>query len=174
MRVMMLVTNSSCVMVNPPFLRKYYHIFILNSNFSDIGKSCCFQQSNTTNITNAFCPVDIQSYNDDANLYKADGGGVLITKPGTYIVHGQFHLFFAAGDSISARIVNAMSDLINTTYGDVNENNSKQFIISLSKIVRIKSGQERVHLYLDSNNGNSYIFSNTATNASRIAITKIA
>ncbi len=141
---------------------------------NDIGKSCCFQQSNTTNITNAFCPVDIQNYNDDTDLYKADVGGVLITKPGTYIVHGQFHLFFAAGDSITARIVNAISELINTTYNDVNENNSKQFIISLSKIVRITSGQERVHLRLDSNNGNSYIFSNTVTNASRIAITKIA
>lgn len=35
MRVMMLVTNSSCVMVNPPFLRKYYHIFILNSNLEN-------------------------------------------------------------------------------------------------------------------------------------------
>lgn len=36
MRVMMLVTNSSCVMVNPPFLRKYYHVFILNSNLGTI------------------------------------------------------------------------------------------------------------------------------------------
>lgn len=145
----------------------------LNSNFSDIGKSCCFQQSNTTNITNAFCPVDIQSYNDDANLYKADGGGVLITKPGTYVVQASFHVFFAGGDEITLRVTNSISDLITTEFVYINDGNSKQFIISLSKIVRIKSGQERVLLQLLSSNGNSYIYDNTMTSDNRIAIAKI-
>lgn len=146
----------------------------LNSNLSDIGKSCCFQQSNTTNVTNGYCPVDIQVYNDDTNLYKADSSGVLITKPGTYIVHAQFHVLFAGGDKIEARIVNSISDLINTTYADTNAGDSKQFIISLPKIVRIKSGQERVLLQLLSNNRNSYIYDKNSTNSNRIAITKIA
>lgn len=145
----------------------------LNSNFSDIGKSCCFQQSNTTNITNAFCPVDIQSYNDDANLYKADGGGVLITKPGTYVVQASFHILFAGGDSVTVRLVNSISELVNTQYRDTNEGNNKQFAISLSKIIRIQSGQERVLLQLLSNNGNSYIFDKNSTNMNRISITKI-
>lgn len=141
---------------------------------NDIGKSCCFQQSNTTNVTNGYCPVDTQVYNDDTNLYKADSSGVLITKPGTYIVHAQFHVLFASGDRIEARIVNSISDLINTTYADTNAGNSKQFAISLPKIVRIKSGQERVLLQLLSNNGNSYIYDKNSTNSNKIAITKIA
>ncbi len=145
----------------------------LNSNFSDIGKSCCFQQSNTTNITNTFCPVDIQNYNDDTDLYKADGGGVLITKPGTYVVQASFHVLFAGGDGITLKLVNSISELTNTEFGYINEGNSKQFTISLSKIVRIKSGQERVLLQLLSSNGNSYIFANTMTNDNRIAIAKI-
>ena len=145
----------------------------LNSNFSDIGKSCCFQQSNTTNITNTFCPVDIQNYNDDTDLYKADGSGVLITKTGTYVVQASFHVLFAGGDDITLRLVNSISELLYTAYTDTNLGNSKQFVISLSKIVRIKSGQERVLLQLLSRSGNSYIFDKNSTNINRIAITKI-
>ena len=81
---------------------------------------------------------------------------------------------FAGGDGITLRLVNSISELINTEFGYINEGVSKQFTISLSKIVRIKSGQERVLLQLLSSNGNSYIFANTMTNANRIAITKIA
>lgn len=81
---------------------------------------------------------------------------------------------FAGGDGITLRLVNSISEIINTEFGYINEGNSKQFTISLSKIVRIKSGQERMLLQLLSSNGNSYIFSNTMTNANRISITKIA
>ena len=80
---------------------------------------------------------------------------------------------FAGGDGITLRLVNSISELINTEFGYINEGNSKQFTISLSKIVRIKSGQERVLLQLLSSNGNSYIFANAMTNANRIAIAKI-
>lgn len=80
---------------------------------------------------------------------------------------------FAGGDDITLRLVNSISELVNTQFGYTNEGNSKQFIISLSKIVRIKSGAERVLLQILSSNGNSYIFPNTSTNVNRIAITKI-
>lgn len=50
MRVMMFVTNSSCVMVNPPFLRKYYHIFILNSNFNNYEIKILTSTETTSNV----------------------------------------------------------------------------------------------------------------------------
>ena len=49
----------------------------------------------------------------------------------------------------------------------------EQLQITLSTIVRVSSGQEIVLLNIISNNGASYIYDYTLTNANRIAITKI-
>ena len=139
----------------------------------DIGKTCCFRQSNQSKVSNGYCPVDVQEYNDDNSLYKADASGVLITKPGTYLVVAHFHVLFAMNDTLTLKITNSIKEIIGAYYNDFNHNADKQFQITLSTIVRVSSGQERVLLDIISNNGVSYIYDLTLTNANRIAITKI-
>ena len=139
----------------------------------DIGKTCCFRQSNQSKVSNGYCPVDTQEYNDDNSLYKADASGVLITKPGTYLVVAHFHVFFAMNDTLTLKITNSIKEIINACYNDTNHNVDKQIQITLSTIVRVSSGQERVLLNIISNSGASYIYDWTLTNINRIAITKI-
>ena len=145
----------------------------LNSSLIDVGKTCCFRQSNQSNISNGYCPVDVQEYNDDANLYKADSSGVLITKPGTYFVVAHFHINFNQNDGVKLSIKNSIKELLVSNYYDYNVNNSKQLQVTLSTIVRFTTGQERVLLNIESTNGTSYIYDWTLTNINRIAITKI-
>ena len=139
----------------------------------DIGKTCCFRQSNQSKVSNGYCPVNVQEYNDDNSLYKADASGVLITKPGTYLVVAHFHVFFAMNDALTLKIANSIKEIIGAYYNDFNHNADKQLQITLSTIVRISSGQERVLLNIISNSGASYIYDCTLTNVNRIAITKI-
>ena len=115
----------------------------------------------------------MQEYNDDTNLYRADASGVLITKPVPYLVVAHFHVFFAMNDSLTLKITNSVKEIINACYNDTNHNVDKQIQITLSTIVRVLSGQERVLLNIISNNGTSYIYEQTITNVNRIAITKI-
>ena len=115
----------------------------------------------------------MQEYNDDTNLYRADASGVLITKPGTYLVVAHFHVLFAMNDTLTLKISNSIKEIISASYNNFNHNADKQFQITLSTIVRVSSGQERVLLNIISNNGASYIYDWTLTNINRIAITKI-
>ena len=121
----------------------------------DIGKTCCFRQSNQSKVSNGYCPVNVQEYNDDTNLYRADASGVLITKPGTYLVVAHFHVLFAMNDTLTLKIANSIKEIIGAYYNDFNHNADKQLQITLSTIVRISSGQERVLLNIISNNGAS-------------------
>lgn len=145
----------------------------LNSSLIDIGKTCCFRQSNTSKVSNGYCPVDVQEYNDDTNLYKADSSGVLITKPGTYLVVAHFHINFNENDGVKLSIKNSIKELLVSNHYDYNANNTKQLQVTLSTIVRFTTGQERVLLNIESTNGASYIYDWTLTNINRIAITKI-
>ena len=139
----------------------------------DVGKTCCFRQSNQSNVSNGYCPVDVQEYNDDNSLYKADSSGVLISKPGTYLVVAHFHINFNQNDGVKLSIKNSIKELLVSNHYDYNANNSKQLQVTLSTIVRFTTGQERVLLNIESTNGTSYIYDWTLTNANRIAITKI-
>lgn len=145
----------------------------LNSSLLDIGKTCCFRQSNQSKVSNGYCPVDVQEYNDDNSLYKADSSGVLITKPGTYLVVAHFHINFNENDGVKLSIKNSIKELLVSNHYDYNVNNSKQLQVTLSTIVRFTTGQERVLLNIESTNGTSYIYDWTLTNINRIAITKI-
>lgn len=145
----------------------------LNSNLTDVGKTCCFRQSNTSNVSNGYCPVNVQEYNDDYSLYKAYSSGVLITKPGTYLVVAHFHINFNQNDGVKLSIKNSIKELLVSNHYDYNANNSKQLQVTLSTIVRFTTGQERVLLHIESTNGTSYIYDWTLTNINRIAITKI-
>lgn len=148
-------------------------ISTLNSSLLDVGKTCCFRQSNQSNVSNGYCPVDVQEYNDDTNLYKADASGVLITKPGTYLVVAHFHINFNENDGVKLSIKNSIKELLVSNHYDYNANNSKQLQVTLSTIVRFTTGQERVLLNIESANGTSYIYNWNLTNINRIAITKI-
>ena len=98
---------------------------------------------------------------------------MLITKPGTYLVVAHFHVLFAMNDTLTLKIANSVKEIINACYNDTNHNVDKQIQITLSTIVRVSSGQERVLLNIISNSGASYIYDCTLTNANRIAITNI-
>lgn len=150
-----------------------HEIAELNSILLDVGKTCCFRQSNTSKVSNGYCPVDIQEYNDDDSLYKADSNGVLISKPGTYLVVAHFHINFNENDGVKLSIKNSIKELLVSNHYDYNVNNSKQLQVTLSTIVRFTNGQERVLLNIESTNGTSYIYDWTLTNINRIVITKI-
>lgn len=145
----------------------------LNSNLVDVGKTCCFRQSNTSNVSNGYCPVNVQEYNDDANLYKADSDGVLITKPGTYLVVAHFHIAFFEKDDVTLSVKNSIKELLSCAHYDYNYGYTKQLQVTLPAIVRVVSGEERVLLHIQNTKGSSYIYDWTLTSQNRIAITKI-
>lgn len=145
----------------------------INNSLVDIGKTCCFRQSNQSKVSNGYCPVDVQEYNDDTNLYKADSSGVLITKPGTYLVVAHFHILFAQNDNVTLSLKNSIKEIIVSNHSDYNHGSDKQLQVTIPSIVRFTTGQERVLLNITSNNRNSYIYDWTLTNINRIAITKI-
>lgn len=147
--------------------------FSLNTDFTNIGKSCAYKQSNSSRITDGYIPMDHLLYNDDSSLFINDGSGILIKKPGTYIVEAQFHVSSITGDTLYFFVEPSIE-----TKGRVlpeilyTESFTQQRIVKITCILST-TAEDRVKLRFSSTTKESCVFTASESIANSIVVAKL-
>ena len=155
------------------------------NDMDKIGEFCEGYISSTSGIsiitTPALVPVSNIVYNTDSSLYRFMSNGITITKPGVYLVHGVVHcgLLQYTGVQVDILSTETQSEYLSSETYYNSHNVSAQAKVGTTSIVYVASGGCNVHLQVREHVNNSgmanqsYVYSNTESIVTRMAIVKL-